>query len=218
MSISKEPAASLAPAAAPANDPFDTALITRLANELFAENGPLGSTPASLPAPAAPRESGGNPTPAALPAIPSGATDDDSLAGGYPRASSPVHPVLTPAEPEATTSAPAKQPPSGAHDPAGGDAHAFGEPRCNGSVFGPSQVASPAKPTADPAPAFHRTRLRNPPCPRGRLNLRQSSTSCAPRTTRPDPRCLACSRTLARRSRASMLRPSAATSPHCTSV
>lgn len=156
MSISKEPVASLAPAAAPANDPFDTALITRLAKELFADNGPLGSAPASLPATAAPREGGGTPAPSALPAIPSGATDDDSLAGGYPRASAPVHPILTPAEPEATTSAAAKQPPSGAHDPAGGDTHAFGEPRCNGSVFGPSQVATPAKPTADPAPAFHR--------------------------------------------------------------
>jgi cysteine desulfurase / selenocysteine lyase len=158
MSISKEPEASLAPAAASGNDPFDTALITRLAKELFAERRTTGSAPPSLPS--APRRSESAPTSSSLPAIPSGADDGNSLAGGYPRASAPVHPpvhpALTSAEPEATTQAPAKQPPSGAHDPAGGDAHAFGEPRCNGSVFGPSQVARPATPAAEPAPTLHR--------------------------------------------------------------
>lgn len=159
MSISKEPAASLAPAAPPADDPFDTDLITRLAKEFFAEAGGSGSAPAGLPPASVPRETVGSPAPSALPTIPSGETDDDSLAGGYPRASAPVHPsvhpVLTPAGPEPTAPAPAKQPPSGAHDPAGGDTHAFGEPRCNGSVFGPSHAGPVDKPAGGPSPSLH---------------------------------------------------------------
>jgi cysteine desulfurase/selenocysteine lyase len=154
MTISKEPKASLAPPAAPEDDPFDTALITRLAKELFAEAGGSRPDPASLPSTRTPRDAATNSGSSTLPAIPSGATDDDSLAGGYPRASAPVHPVLMASEPEPATPVPARQTPSGAHNPAGGDAHAFGEPRCNGSVLGPSQVTTPAKTTGGPAPSL----------------------------------------------------------------
>ena len=91
--------------------------------------------------------------PGAFPETVARSDNDRGLAGGYGPASSPahppVHPVMESADPEEPdrrkkTNA---ETPSGAHDPDSPDAHAFGEPRCNGTVFGDStlQTASRAK-------------------------------------------------------------------------
>ena len=100
----------------------DTALITRLAHELWSEIAPVLDAP-GLAAPAvAP----------AVPAVPHG------LAGAYPASTPeyapPVHPATQPAAPAA---------PGGTDSGAAGasNAHPFGEPRCD--AFG-RPVASPA--------------------------------------------------------------------------
>jgi cysteine desulfurase / selenocysteine lyase len=145
MSITKVPSDPGATSA----DPFDTALITRLMKEVLG-----GGSPVTLPSTTQPSLPGTFPGASSLlPAIPSGSPADGDLAGGYPHASAathpPVHPVL---EPAAVTTPevgePAVQPRSGGHDPSGDDSYAFGEPRCNGSVFPKSGVDS-----QNPAPA-----------------------------------------------------------------
>jgi cysteine desulfurase/selenocysteine lyase len=214
-----DPNPPLSPDATVGGDPFDTALIARLANEFF--SGSHHSAPASLddpevppavPAiltdiPTAPTAMAGVPvalpgTPAvmhgipsipsvpagvqgipsslptmpttlggaaaALPGIPSapgipgfasGTDGEHGLAGGFPLASPtahpPVHPILESADAEdAGIEEPAAGTPSGAHDPKSPDVHAFGEPRCNGTVFGDSAVkttshgGNPASPAA----------------------------------------------------------------------
>ena len=153
------PTGTASPAqAGAADDPFDTALITRLAKEFFSGVPSGGSLPASAPDLPAPVPSGppalaGVPAsfatpPADLPASPSletdGTTGEPDLTGGFPTPSphiAPVHPSVDPATDKA--SAPKSAPVSGAHDPGDDDSYAFGEPRCNGTIFGPRGTRQP---------------------------------------------------------------------------
>ena len=134
---------------------------------------PAASLPAAKPEPGIPAIATVPRNPSltgGLPQLPTGGSDDTGLAGGYPTASSPTHPPVHPLLP---TAAPAPEvrgapvaTPSGAHDPAGQDGYAFGEPRCNGSVFrdpnGPSEKSAGHPPVSErpldarsnPAPAF----------------------------------------------------------------
>jgi cysteine desulfurase/selenocysteine lyase len=91
---------------------------------------------------------------------PSVTPHEPDLAGGYPVATSaehpPVHPVLQPAPAQVAPEASAPpSTPSGAHDPGGEESNAFGEPRCNGSVFRTSEtepLVSHAQPQSAPKP------------------------------------------------------------------
>jgi SufS family cysteine desulfurase len=152
MSISNTPATEAAA------DPFDTALITRLVGECLSGPATWPGVP-EFPGPVA----GIQPLPATaaavIPRIPGGTSDGD-LAGGYPRASStahpPVHPVLVPSETPAAGETP-KTPSAGGHDPASGDSYAFGEPRCNGSVFSRSGSRTNGAPEPAPTAPVHPT-------------------------------------------------------------
>ena len=83
-------------------DPFDTELLTRIANEIFAESFPLS-------------DRGG--IPASAPAVPS----SNGLAGPYP---AETHAFAPPVHPAAHT------PASGGHHPDSQESYPFGEPRC----------------------------------------------------------------------------------------
>ncbi len=133
-------------------DPNGTALISRLANELFGrapESAILPSVPVAPPG--APTAVAGLPSvasaPAAFPASPEIPSHGKELSGGYPEPSSgapSVHPVLS-------SSAPATKPASGAHD--GGETHAFGEPRCAfSSPKSPSRESLATTPASFDAP------------------------------------------------------------------
>ena len=100
--------------AAGADDPLDTTVITRLANELFSE-------------------SAGNPSlPAWIPALPLGTANGSELSGGYPSASPTTHPpVHAGLQPEATHLQATPGTPSGEHAPGSEDTYQFGEPRCH---------------------------------------------------------------------------------------
>lgn len=119
-------------------DPNGTALISRLANELFGRSPESAALPlVPVAPPGAPTAVAGLPSvvsaPAAFPVAPEIPSHGKELSGGYPEPSSgapPVHPVLTPSEP-------ISQPSSGAHDC--GETHAFGEPRC---AFGSPRASS----------------------------------------------------------------------------
>lgn len=80
------------------------------------------------------------------------ASSERGLTGGFPSASpaTPVHPILEPATTEPIE--PIAEPPSGAHDPCCRESYAFGEPRCNGTVFRNSAVDDPGlrKPSTVP--------------------------------------------------------------------
>jgi cysteine desulfurase/selenocysteine lyase len=136
------------------DDPFDTALITKLANELYAESGGAAQWPASLPAgslpvPTVPTTIAGMPgsvpnAPGVLPTLPTTLqvfpTDkpgNPGLSGGYPLATADVHPPVHAGQTDVPTASPAKPGlPSGAHASDSGDTYPFGEPRCNSEVFG----------------------------------------------------------------------------------
>jgi len=110
---------------ASADDPFDTALIARLANELFADSA------------------GSPPLPAWIPALPLGTPNGSELSGGYPSATPTTHPpVHASLSPEATPRPAATQTPSGEHVPGSEDTYPFGEPRCNGNRFGQRDQAT----------------------------------------------------------------------------
>jgi SufS family cysteine desulfurase len=146
----------------PPDDPFDTALIARLANELFSEKtisapaipsnptgvpglptafaGIPGALPTSVPA-----------APAAAPAPPNGA---GTLTGGYPSAGPqnhpPVHPVI-----EGQPSAPST-PASGGYDAGSSESHTFGEPRFDGLALSKaSQPSSTPHIPVDEIPRFY---------------------------------------------------------------
>ena len=71
--------------AAGADDPFDTTVITRLANEFFSESAGSPSLPAWIPA------------------LPLSTANGSELSGGYPSASPTTHPpVHAGLQPEAT--------------------------------------------------------------------------------------------------------------------
>src|SRR5271166_3569909 len=133
-------------------DPFDTALIARLANELFAEGSSTAPTTASAPGvpspmPSIPTTAAGIPwtQPETLPNvadIPFGTGTDNGLSHGYPLATTsthpPVHPVL---QREKALNAP-----SGAHDPRSNKSHPFGEPYLDGTIYGTAAATKPASP------------------------------------------------------------------------
>ena len=108
-----------------------TELISQLANEFF-----LGSSkdtpgfPSEFPSAVAgmPAPRGGT--------VPQANTGDISLNGGFPSASSssPVHPTVVAAEPDAPTTSPFT--PSGAHLYGEPDSHEIGEPKFYSRVFG----------------------------------------------------------------------------------
>ncbi len=141
----------LEPASLPAgagDDPFDTALISRLANELFNDRtgGFTGLPDLPVAAPAILADLPGHvpvsaPTtlaglPAHLPVTPadpagSPAPENLGLPGGFPSSSSsgppPVHPSVVGAEPAQPASAPVTS--SGAHEAGTAESYEFGEPR-----------------------------------------------------------------------------------------
>ena len=120
-------------AAAGADDPIDTGLITRLANEVFAESAGSPSLPAWLPA------------------IPLGTTNGSELSGGYPSAGPTTHPPVHGGLQSDALPVPATPgTPSGEHAPGSGDTYQFGEPRCHeGGVgrqgHGSSSASLPSK-------------------------------------------------------------------------
>lgn len=109
------------------DDPFDTALIARLANELFAESAGSPSLPAWIPA------------------IPLGTPNGSELSGGYPLATATTHPpVHAGLQSEETPQPATTHTPSGEHVPGSKDTYPFGEPRCNGNRFGQQDQAAPS--------------------------------------------------------------------------
>jgi cysteine desulfurase/selenocysteine lyase len=169
MSISEAPAPSPGRPVGEGSDPFDTALITRLAQEFFAEpRGPAALPMGAHPPPTAPTTLAGFPgslPPApspTLPALSGGSPGGNDLAGGYPQASAPthppVHPVLEPSEPAVVPGSGQPTPtPSGGHDPSCSDSYAFGEPRCSNVAFAPPETereaGGPGSRSAAGAPA-----------------------------------------------------------------
>ncbi|HRI11949.1 MAG TPA: cysteine desulfurase [Verrucomicrobiota bacterium] len=122
-----------------------------MANEIFSEtprSGVRGEVPPTTSPPSAPAAVAGVPgtipvipaSPINFPLLPSGVPGDSGLAGGYPSASPPTHPPVHPILQSSTTAEPLASPPgtpSGGHNPGSGESYPFGEPRCNGTVFGP---------------------------------------------------------------------------------
>src|SRR5271157_1443946 len=137
-----------------ADDQSETALITRLAKELFAERS--GAAPAlesaegsAGPAPGIPTAIAGIPsTPSGtapnIANIPVGTNADNGLSRGYPLATAsthpPVHPVLERESEQAQIT------PSGAHDPRSRKSHPFGEPFFDGAIYSTSAAAKSASP------------------------------------------------------------------------
>lgn len=132
------------PAAGTGGDSFDTALIQRLASELFkADAHPV---PVSVPSTVA-----GVPAQLSVPPVsPAGAapaTDsrDISLNGGFPTTSNtapPVHPTVVAAEPEVASG---DGTPSGAHETAASDSYEFGEPRFYAKSFDTRRADAPVE-------------------------------------------------------------------------
>jgi cysteine desulfurase/selenocysteine lyase len=123
----------------------DTALISRLAKELYAD---IQNT---APSPGLP-DSGFPPAVAGFPSIPTGsvpgsfeipagAVADDGLARGYPVATGQNHPPVHPAL-EAEADRRESIAPSGAHDPDSGKSYPFGEPIVDGTLGGAYTIAT----------------------------------------------------------------------------
>ncbi len=143
------------------DDPFDTALITKLANEFYLESGRAAQWPASIPGASSPIPTvpttiagipGGVPNvpgilptlPAALPTLPTDKPDNPGLSGGYPLATTDVHPPVHAGQTATPTASPARHGlSSGEHTPDFSEAYPFGEPRCNGDLFGASAQRRP---------------------------------------------------------------------------
>ncbi len=133
----------------PTQDPFDTALITRLTQEFFSEQAGNNTLPAAVPGllPVAPTlpSTGSDATgtvpviaipgwPAALQTFPASAPGAPGLAGGYPSATPDAHPPVHPGLQELSTQPTGAGTPSGEHTPGSDEAYPFGEPRCNGNA------------------------------------------------------------------------------------
>lgn len=136
------------------DDPLDTALITRLANELYTESARTAQWPSSHPGassavPTVPTTVTGIPgslpnmpgilptLPTAFPDFPTDKPHNPGLSGGYPLATADVHPPVHAGQTAAPATFPAGRGlPSGEHTPDSRDAYPFGEPRCNGELFG----------------------------------------------------------------------------------
>lgn len=133
-------------------EPFDTALIRRLANEFFTGKtaaAPTASMPsAPAPAPSAPAALAGIPSGApqslspSTPEAPAAQSNRGTLEGGYPLASAQNHPPVHPRI-EGERSDPGEGTDSGGHDPASDESHPFGEPR-----FDRSPIEGTATPSA----------------------------------------------------------------------
>jgi cysteine desulfurase/selenocysteine lyase len=151
------------------DDSFDTALITRLANELYRDSAI--TTQSSSPTPGGPPVLPGIPTalagiPGGLPGIsetlsafptsfatfPTDKPDNPGLAGGYPLATTTTHLPVHAAQTESPdVSSPEKAFGSGEHKADSDEVYPFGEPRCNGS-FSAREVYTEA---IDAAPAYY---------------------------------------------------------------
>lgn len=159
MSIREEGPAAADSLPTSSADPTGSDLVVRLAREILENHTALPSSSAATAGASTFR------LPASAHAfahepLGSSAGVGDALGGGFPNASSrvhpPVHPVLVAAELDPAPSKPLPVLPSGAREPTGQDFHAFGEPRCDGLVFGPSRRASgsrtgPLPPSSTPA-------------------------------------------------------------------
>jgi SufS family cysteine desulfurase len=133
-----------AESAAP-GDLFDTALISRLANELYSGSQGGAKTPAAPTAiagvPGALPAGAVSAPPASIPSGPASAPaatpSNQTLTGGAPLAapasSQPVHPASV------RDSDKVYDHRSGAHDPENDDSYAFGEPRCSQPLFANSK-------------------------------------------------------------------------------
>ena len=115
---------------------FESALISRLANEIFSQGaGAFNAPPAPVSVPQAvagvPSDGPAGAANPIEPAASPGGGRDIGLSGGFPSSSSPsapppVHPTVVGAEPEAAEKN--EQPPTGTHRPGSKDSHEFGEP------------------------------------------------------------------------------------------
>jgi hypothetical protein len=115
---------------------FESALISRLANEIFSQGaGAFDAPPAPVSVPQAvagvPSDGPAGAANPIEPAASPGGGRDIGLSGGFPSSSSPsapppVHPTVVGAEPEAVEKS--EQPPTGTHRPGSKDSHEFGEP------------------------------------------------------------------------------------------
>ena len=141
------------------HDPFDTALITRLANESYRESvglaqssSPLQGSPSSVPI--VPTAFVGIPdglsgiagTPPTFPTTPAAFSaerpDHTNLAGGYPSATAAYPGSGRTEHPSRSATARSGDDlASGEHLPDSPDVYPFGEPRCNGSFKAPKTDA-----------------------------------------------------------------------------
>ena len=116
-------------------DPFGTELLTKLANEFFAESAE-GSHPTAL--------QHGIREESFASAVPTGTPQYPGLAGGDPSATPDTHPPVHPGlqGPLAAGSGTG----SGGHDHNSSETHPFGEPRCNGGGETHRHASSPVQP------------------------------------------------------------------------
>lgn len=122
-------------------DPFGTALISRLANEIFRDGGQAPSLPVSPPTAIAGIPANGPSVPSTPDAAPSPVPAADpqgvGLAGGFPTAAPssppPVHPTVVGADPHGPTAENATE--SGGHEKGSNDSYEFGEPRSYADTF-----------------------------------------------------------------------------------
>ncbi|BCU76507.1 cysteine desulfurase [Luteolibacter sp. LG18] len=118
-------------------DPFGTALITRLANELFREGRHAPSSPVSPPTTLAGVPANGPAVPTGPAAAPSPESSDIGLSGGFPTAAPssppPVHPTVVGAAPHSQAHDNATD--SGGHEKGSTDSYEFGEPRSYTDTF-----------------------------------------------------------------------------------
>ncbi len=158
----------------PIDDPFDTALITKLANEYYFESGRGGQSPTSIPdtsvverlshTPIVPGSLVGVPNsvqnipgnlhglPTTHSTFPTDKPNNPGLSGGYPLATTDLHPPVHPGQTVAPTPSAAKHGfPSGEHALDSSEVYPFGEPRCNSS-FRTREVYAD---TVDASPAFY---------------------------------------------------------------
>ncbi|BCA52999.1 hypothetical protein W02_01390 [Nitrospira sp. KM1] len=139
----------------PHNDEaFETALITKLANEFYRSSERATQWPASIPGPSpviptVPTMIAGMPgsvsnlsgtspsTPSGRPTDWADTPDNPGLSGGYPLATANILPQVYPGETVTPNASPERDSiPSGAHTSDSSEAYPFGEPRCNGEFFG----------------------------------------------------------------------------------
>ena len=152
-------------------DPFDTALITKLVNELYSEASRPDRTDAShASSPIRPTSDGipagmsdvrGMPPsgPSAHTAFPPDGHDNPRLAGGYPLATADINQPNTVGQTAVPVgAAPGHGLPSGEHTPDANEASPFGEPRRHDELFGAREHRRPGNhplaQSVSPSPGF----------------------------------------------------------------